>query len=208
MGILRMNKTPSEQFNTCRKLVCDDAFEARLAAEMATPLLSGGLAKMNDHYSVGVFLRRSLTRYLGLIVSRLLEKPGQGPTGTTASIPSLLEMAQNEEILNKNQVQRFFSDFETIKAQATNGEYDLVRALRDLRNIYLAHTLLPHNEPADEVLAHHLIPFAEAIFDFAMRLDQALAQATSISLPDLQKAADDFQPNVSRFYQALMRTGL
>lgn len=198
-----MITTPSEQFKTCRKLVHNDAFEAQLAAKMAAPLIRGELNKMQDHYSVGLFLRRAMTRYLGLVVSRLLEKPGGGGTGITASIASLLEMAQNEAILSSDQIQRFLSDFETIKIQATNGEYDFVRAIRELRNIYLAHTLIPHNEPADDVLGHRLIPFAEAIFDFAKTLDQAIADATSISLPDTGKAAEDIQSDVDRFYEAL-----
>jgi len=67
----------------CRKLVFDDALEAQLAAEMATPLLGGELTKIKDHYPVGIFLRRSLTRYLSLVLSRLLDKPEQGRTGVT-----------------------------------------------------------------------------------------------------------------------------
>jgi hypothetical protein len=55
-----MTKTPSPQFNTCRKLVHDDAFEAQLAAEIATPLLSGALTKMTSQYSVGVFLAKHI----------------------------------------------------------------------------------------------------------------------------------------------------
>jgi hypothetical protein len=84
----RMAKSPSDKFNTCRKLVCEDAFEAQLAAKMAIPLLGGALPKMTNHYSVGVFLRRALTRYLGLVLSRLLDKPENGRTGMTASIAS------------------------------------------------------------------------------------------------------------------------
>jgi hypothetical protein len=203
-GIVWMTKAPSQQFNTCRKLVHNDALEARLAAEMATPLNSRELAEIRDHHSVGIFLRRSMTRYLGLVVSRLLEDPGRGRSGTRASIGSLLVMAQDEAILSSSQIQRFHSEFKRIKTQAAKGEYDLVRALRELRNIYLAHTLIPHNEPADDVFAQHLIPFAKALFDFVMTLDQALAQATSISLPaDLRKAAEDFQSNVDRFYDAV-----
>lgn len=195
-----MAKTPSEKFNTCRKLVHNDAFEARLATEMAAPLISGELDKMTGHYAVGQFLRRVLTRYLSLVVSRLLEKPGQGGTGVTASIASLLEMAQDEAILSSTEIQRFLSEFDTLKTQATKGEYDLVRSLRELRNIYLAHTLMPWTDPTD-VWGHHLVEFTEAIFDFAMTLDQALADATSISLS--RKAAEDFQSNVDRFYEAL-----
>jgi hypothetical protein len=193
-----MTKTPSEGFNICRKLVHEDAFEAQLAAEMATPLLSGGLI---NHHSVGLFLRPALTRYLGLVLSRLLDKPDQGRTGVTVSIASLLEMARDEKVLSDTQVQRFASDFEKIKGDAAQGDYNLVSALRELRNIHLAHKLIPWKEPTSDVLGHHLIGFAEAIFNFVMRLDQALAEATSISLPDSRRAADDFQVALNRFYE-------
>jgi hypothetical protein len=203
---VKVAKTPSGQFNTCRKLVCDDAFETQLAAEMATPLLSGTLTKINEHYPVGVFLRRSLTRYLALVLSRLLDKPENGRTGVSASIASLLDMAQTEAILDNTQIERFVSDFEKIKNSAAQGAYDLVRALRDLRNIHLAHTLIPWNRPRDDVAGHHLTDFAEAIFNFVMTLDQALADATSISLADLRKSAEDFRSDVDRFYEALKST--
>ena len=107
-----MITTPSEQFKTCRKLVHNDAFEAQLAAKMAAPLIRGELNKMQDHYSVGLFLRRAITRYLGLVVSRLLEKPGGGGTGITASIASLLEMHKTRQ---SSAVIKFSASFQTSK---------------------------------------------------------------------------------------------
>ena len=157
---------------------------------------------MEIHYSIGVFLRRALTRYLGLVVSRLLDKPENGKTGITASIASLLEMARDEAIFTPAQVQGFISEFEEIK-KAAAGEYDLVRALRDLRNIHLAHKLIPWQEPGADVAGHHLIEFAEAISNFANTLDRAIAEATSFSLPDPREAANDLQPEIEIFYKAL-----
>jgi hypothetical protein len=115
-------------------------------------------------------------------------------------------MAEREAILSSTPLREFFAQFEAIKTKARNGECDLVGALRGLRNIYLAHALIPHDEP-DDVFAQQLVPFANALFDFVVMLDQALAQATSISLPeDPHKAAADFQSNVNRFYDAMMRS--
>jgi hypothetical protein len=48
-----------------------------------------------------------------------------------------------------------------------------------------------------------LIEFAEAIFDFVATLDQALAEATKISLADSRRAAEVFQSDVERFYEGL-----
>jgi hypothetical protein len=43
---------------------------------MVAPLLEGTLNELNaDHYGCGVFLRRALTRYLALVLFRLLDKP-------------------------------------------------------------------------------------------------------------------------------------
>ena len=112
-------------------------------------------------------------RYLAIVLSRLLEKPGEGSTGVTASISSLLDMAKSEAVLDKRQIQHFTSEFKKIKAAAAKGEYDLVNALRKLRTIQLAHSLVPWNSSTDDVQGNHLIEFAEAIFDFVMNLDKA-----------------------------------
>ena len=134
-----MNKTTSDRFSTCRRLVRGDAFEAQIGAHMATPLLNTrGLEKLGEHYASGVFLRRALTRYIALVLCRLLEKPERGQTGETASIASLLDMANSERILGQDQVQTFTSNFDKVKAEAANKEYDLVQAFRDLRTIQLA----------------------------------------------------------------------
>ena len=199
-----MTKAASEQFCTCRKFVHDDAFEAQITARMATPLLSGAVNKLKgDYHPVGIFLRRALTRYLAITLSRLLDKPGKGRTGETASIASLLDMAKSERILDKRQIQHFISNFETVKVGAAQEEYDMVQALRDLRNIHLAHRLIPWIDPTD-VWGHHLLEFAEAIFHFVMRLDLALAEATGITLADSRKGAEDFEVSVKQFWQAMI----
>ena len=111
-------------------------------------------------------------------------------------------MAHNEHILSDIQIQRFVSDFDKIKTHAAQG-YDLMSALRGLRNIHLAHKLIPWENPSNDVLGHDLIEFAEATFKFVTNLNQAIATATSISLSDARKAANDFQCNVDTFFEAL-----
>jgi hypothetical protein len=113
-----MPKSTSPRFQECRKLVHEDAFEAKLAAETAIPLISGLLSEMGEHRAVGIFLRRVLMRYLSLLLSRLLDESRNGKTGITASIPSLLEMTREETILSQTQLQHFDSAFEKIKANA------------------------------------------------------------------------------------------
>jgi hypothetical protein len=112
-----MPKPVSNRFSTCRKLVHDDAFEGQLAVHMVTPLLSKALRELKPEYhSCGIFLRRALIRYLGIVLYRLLDKPQRGRTGETASISSLLEMAKSERVLDNNQIKRFTSEFDKIVA--------------------------------------------------------------------------------------------
>ena len=95
----------------------------------------------------------------------LLDKPNEkGKTGVTASIESLLEMARSEDILSDQQIKAFTAELEKIKAGGPSGEYDLVQAIRDLRNIQVAHSLIPHADPTDQLWAHDLVDFAEAVF--------------------------------------------
>jgi hypothetical protein len=111
-----MNKTTSDRFRICRRLVRDDAFEAQIAVHMAMPLLNApGLDKLGDHDASGVLLRRALTRYIALVLCRLLERPEKGQIGETASIASLLDTANSERVLEQDRVQKFISDFDKVK---------------------------------------------------------------------------------------------
>jgi hypothetical protein len=203
---VQMKIATSEEFRKCRELVHDDAFEAQIALHMATPLLSGTLSqlKLNHLYDSALFLRRALVRYLSLALYRLLDKPNySGRTGITASIVSLLEMAKSEGILSADQFVKLMSDIDKIKANGANGEYDLVQALRDLRNIQVAHSLIPRDDPTDQVWAHHLFEFAETIFDFVVNLETMLAEATGVTLKDLRQNAALFESSADKFWQAL-----
>jgi hypothetical protein len=145
-----MKKPTSETFKACRERVHDDAFEAQIALHMVTPLLGNTMSELKLDYlrQSGIFLRRALTRYLALALYRLLDKPNDsGKTGITASISSLLEMAKSEGVLTEHQVETFTSDLEKVKLDGAEGEYDLLQALRDLRNIHVAHSLIPRKRP-------------------------------------------------------------
>lgn len=203
---MQLQITTSEEFRKCRELVHDDAFEAQIALHMVTPLLGDtlGQLKLKHIYDSGLFLRRALVRYLCLALSRLLDKPNyNGTTGTTASIFSLLEMATRESVLNADQFVKLTADIDKITASGANGEFDLVKALRDLRNIQVAHSLIPWNDPTDQVWAHHLLEFAETIFDFVVNLEIILAGATGVTLNDLRQNAGRFESSAGQFWQVL-----
>jgi hypothetical protein len=196
-------KAGSEDLRACRKLVRDDALEVQISLNMAAPLLKNFLreAKLKCVLDAGLFLRKALVRYLTLALYRLLDKPNQmGKTGITASIASLLQMAESEGVLTKEATKKLATEIDKIKADCAGGEYDMVKAIIALRDIQVAHSLIPWTDPADQLWSHHLVDFAEAVFKFVVRLDGALAEATGIALPDLRKAADDFDESAGDFW--------
>jgi hypothetical protein len=205
---MQQQNVGSGNFRACRTLVHDDAFEAILTIHMVTPLLKDGdLASLRREeylYQSGLFFRRSLTRYLALILCRMLDKPNEkGASGVTASIASLLEMAEKDGVLNQSQVGQLTQDFEKIKANAQR-EYDLIKALRNLRNIQVAHSLIPHeDDPTDQVWAHDLLNFASEIFDFVVALEKVFAEVTKVTLPDLSQNADTFRSKSQQFWASL-----
>jgi hypothetical protein len=205
-SVVEAKKETSENFRAGRELVHDDALEAQIALHMVTPLLKNVLNELKLDYlhDSGLFLRRALVRYLALALYRLLDKPNdRGTTGITASISSLLEIAKSEKILNEGQIEKLTSDFEKIKTDGADGEYDFVQALRDLRTIQVAHSLIPWKDPTDQLWASHLVDFAEAVFNFVVKLETALAEATGVTLKDLRENANAFESSAVQFWRAL-----
>lgn len=198
-----IRKKLSKQLEAFRKLVRDDASEVQFALYAVSPLLSDALKnmKVDFTYTFSIFLRRALTRYLALAMCRLLEKPKKGQTGVTASIASLLEGLKSEGILPAKRVDEFIARFEKAKTDAADGECDLVLALFEMRNIQMAHTLVPHQDPTDQVWAHHLLNFAEAIFQFAIEVDELIADVTGVVLSDLRDATDKFDAASRQFWE-------
>jgi len=82
-------------FEDHRTRVKDDAFELIVAVKIVEPLLSSNLET-----SVPTFLRRVLSRYAILGVTRLMAPIGTGKTGTTVSLRSLLQLAGSANILS------------------------------------------------------------------------------------------------------------
>ena len=200
-----MHKSPSERFSLCRERVHDDAFEAQLALLMVAPLLNNDLDALTVDYvhKSGIFLRRALTRYVTLALFRLLDKPNDsGRTGITVSIYSLLEMAKAESVLSDAQYRNLVTEIEIIKTSGAEGEYDLVQSIRDLRNIQVAHSLIPW-VPTDNIYAHHLFEFTEKIFDYVVSLETMLATATGITLNDLRGSAQTFGSSAGQFWHAV-----
>jgi hypothetical protein len=117
-----------------------------------------------------------------------------------AVIASLLKMAESEGVLSKELTEKLTDELGKIKADGARGEYDMVKAIVALRDIQVAHSLIPWTDPTDQLWSHHLVDFAEAVFKFVVRLDTALADATGVILSDLPKAADDFKESAGEFW--------
>ncbi|MCK1383650.1 hypothetical protein [Bradyrhizobium sp. 21] len=196
----------SDKFKECRLRVHDDAFEARLAQHIMGPILSRLNEVSVDYiYEPSIFLRRSMVRYLVLALYRLLDKPNEkGATGVTASIQSLLEMARSEDILLPEQLAALERDFEKVKADGADGEYDILTAIREVRNIQVAHSLIPHSDPTDQLWAHHLDNFADEVFRLMVELEGVLTEATGAALNCLRNNADRFRDNTGAFWQLLV----
>jgi hypothetical protein len=112
-------------------------------------------------------------------------------------------MAKSDGILSKAQIQNLISDFEQIKADAGQGQYDLVKELYELRTTQVAHRLIPWEDPTDQLSGHDVVGFADAIFGFVVRLEAVLAEATGITLNDLRANADAFEASADQFWRAL-----
>jgi hypothetical protein len=197
----------SEKLHACRRLVHDDAFEAQITLDMVKPLLENAPEAMPIGYlsQSGIFFRRVLTRYLALVLWRLLDRPNEsGHSGITASIASLLGMARSEGVLDQAQIEKFSLDLGAIKDQAAGAEYDLVKALADLRTIQVAHSLIPWKDPTDQLWAHDLPHFTESIFGLVEEIEAALQNATGVALPDLRDSAEKFQLSADEFWRSVI----
>jgi hypothetical protein len=111
-------------------------------------------------------------------------------------------MAEAESLLTHDKIGHLRSNFEKIKANAADSEYDLVKSLRDLRNVQVAHSLIPWKEPTDQVWAHHLIDFVDAIFRFVVEVEAALAESTGLVLENLDTNAEAFGASAGQFWRA------
>ena len=79
-----------------------------------------------------------------------------------------------------------------------------MKAIRELRNIQVAHSLIPHKDPTDDIWAHHLADFVDRLFSFMVDLEGDLTEATGIALSSLRTGADNFRDNADAFWQLLV----
>lgn len=165
---------PKATFLELREHVLDDCRELVAIMSIAHPLLEAKLLEIEQvRLAAIMFLRQHFIRYVGLVLTRLHAIPRPGPTGETASIPTLLDAALVEDRLSLSQK----GEFDT-KRQALiqNLETKGVKFadLETFRHAELAHSLYRPSTQTDSTLAYGQIhEFAHDTFELMIELDKA-----------------------------------
>jgi hypothetical protein len=185
-----------QKFEHHRSRVKDDAFELIVAVKIVEPLLSGDLET-----GVPTFLRRILSRYAILGITRLMAPIGTGKTGTTASLRSLLQLS--------GEANKLSADFiGSIKARIAKLETEFERegfTLKDLthlRHTQIAHTLIAHQN-ANQVWMHAVIEAAEKLFEISTEIESALVGAGCPPLIDNSAAPELWRVKSSEFWSEM-----
>ncbi|SHH25769.1 hypothetical protein [Bradyrhizobium erythrophlei] len=113
-----------------------------------------------------------------------------------------MKLIKDGALLDAKAIDGLYAEFAGVKMNAAYGEYDLVKSLFGLRNMQIAHSLIPWKEPTDELWGHHLLDFVEAIFGFVVKIEVALTAATGTSLGDLKTSAEAFRDSAGQFWRA------
>jgi hypothetical protein len=126
------------------------------------------------------FLRTALFRNVALIACRMHEKPcWEGDTGSTASIPALLELAQLEGRLSPEQLEGFHSSVRDLKEKLAN-EGVRYKELKNFRHAELAHSI--HRGQPDRLFFRPVWDFAHDTFELAIEIEKALGDATKLDV--------------------------
>ena len=182
-----------QEFEDHRSRVKDDAFELIVAVKIVEPLLTG-----NMETGVPTFLRRILSRYAILSVTRLMAPIGTGRTGTTASLRSLLHLAGESCILPVDFIGSINVKIAKLETEFERDGFTL-KDLNHLRHTQIAHTLIAH-EGANQVWMHAVIEAAEDLFEISTEIESALVDAGCSPLIDNSAAPETWRVKSSEFW--------
>jgi hypothetical protein len=186
-------------FDDHRKRVKDDAFELIVGVKILEPLLSSDLSA--DVEKVPIFLRRILSRYAILGVTRLLAPIGTGKTGTTASFRSLLHLAATANILPSKFIVGIKARISKVGTEFEREGFAL-QDLMHLRHTQIAHTLIPHQD-SNQVWAHTVVEAADELFAIATEIESALVEAGCQPLIDTSSAPGEWEAESLKFWTKL-----
>jgi hypothetical protein len=179
-----------------RTRVNDDAFELIVAVKIIEPLLSN-----NIEAGVPMFLRRILSRYAILDVTRLMAPVGTGKTGTTASLRSLLHLAESENILSPEFIAKIKARLSKLEGEFEHEGFTL-KDMTHLRHTQIAHSLIAHTD-ANQVWMHAVIEAADKLFETATEIEKALVAAGREPLIDNSAAPREWEAKSLKFWQRL-----
>jgi hypothetical protein len=178
--------------------VKDDAFELIVAVKIVEPLLSN-----EPKTDVPKFLRRILSRYAVLGVTRLMAPIGTGRTGTTASLKSLLQLAGSENILPAEFIEDMNARVSNLETEFEHEGFTL-QDLTHLRHTQIAHTLIPHQD-ANQVWMHAIVEAADKLFEIATEIEKALVDAGCPPMVDNTSAPKEWEAKSLEFWTRLNR---
>lgn len=188
----------AQKLDDHRKRVKDDAFELILAVKIVEPLLSRQIES-----GVPTFLRRILTRYAILGVTRLLAPAETGKTGTTASLRSLIALARRDEAISAEFAARTVAKIDQLAKEFERDGFSL-KDLVHLRHTQIAHTLIPH-QVSKEVWMHTIIEVANALFGLVKEVEETLVAAGCEPLTDISAAPAEWEAKSIEFWTRLSR---
>jgi len=175
-----------------RKRVIEDAYELVAAVEISEPLT---VKTMNDlqragTYEVPIALRRLLTRYVILIMLRLLEDTGPGATGTTAGIAALTRVAENAGALAPRQHTAIDTALDELIDNMVADDL-AVDDLKKFRHSSIGHSLIPHEPLSNQLHADLVFKHARAVIALVETIEKMFAaNGVSVGPPAMEKPSD------------------
>jgi len=153
-----------------------------------------------NHSAVRRFLRETLARHVVLVVLRLYDRRGQGPSGETASVPVLLEYAVRSRKLETKEAAVFTKRLESLKADL-EGKKLKFSELRAFRNAELAHSL--HRTPSPTIGLWPVWEFAHDTYELVLDLDSELVKRGASEITSLDRTFDDWRDFGEAFWSSI-----
>lgn len=186
-----------------RQHVIEDAGDLISLLGLVDPLIGAPrLTSADDIAHAGRLLRRVLSRYLVLVVCRLHENAGSGPTGVTASIDSLLDHAkgQIDDERGAELKQKRREIIASLEAEGIN-----FRDLRSFRTAEIAHSLHRESNASDNSLYYSNISiFARRTYDLVLEIEQELVATGSVAFTDLPYLNEAWERRAAVIWKAAL----
>jgi hypothetical protein len=160
-----------------RKHVIDDVLELAATTGMLVPLIDADLNTTDEAHAALRFLRQHLVRHVALIVTRLHDDISrqEGPIGSLASIPVLVECARSASRLSGERADAYLNGLSELRDEyaARGGDFQELLAFRHSE---LAHSLHRRSPPSVELHFNPLWELAHDTYELVADLERWLDQ--------------------------------